>query len=190
MHVRFSLSVSLLLLLGCGDPVSSMMSADLGPDGRVAGDLQGDLPGVPKVDSRGGAQGDPQLPPVTGGKDLTDWLQAGFYKTWHCEAMPHPAGKHGAHGTNRICSNDVLAAASDRAEYPVGSASVKELYSGASISGYAVSERIKAGAGGDSWYWNEYGFGSVGNPSCTGCHSLAGSGGDYIGHDFVFVKVK
>jgi len=134
--------------------------------------------------------GETQNPPTASAADLSAWLKAGYYKSWHCEPMPHPQGPNGVHGDNRVCSNDVLAAASDQAEYPVGSASVKELYNNGAVYGHSVSVRIKTGSSGDAWYWHENGYSGTGLPVCVGCHKQAGSGGTYTGHDFVFIRVK
>ena len=92
-------------------------------------------------------------------------------------------------GASYIVQLRLQAGTGGSGEFPVGAASVKELYSGTNVVGYAVSLRIKTGPSGDSWYWYENGFGGVGITSCTGCHSKAGSGGTYIGRDFVFVRV-
>ena len=185
MNHRLTLALLLFCApLGCGkDPTPGKPLPDAGVADLAA--PSGDLAGT---DLAGGTSFDPQTPPQ-GGAALTSWLSAGYYKSWHCEAAQHPAGLHGAHGANRVCSNNVLAAAGATGEFPVGSASVKELYSGTNVVGYAVSLRIKTGATGDSWYWNENGFGGVGVGGCTGCHSLAGSGGTYYGRDFVFIRV-
>lgn len=172
-------SAAMAAQAGCGKNEPSFL-----PDGGQKADLAGGVSG----DMASSTGDDPQTPPQ-GGAALTSWLQAGYYKSWHCEAAQHPAGLHGAHGANRVCSNNVLAAAGTTGEFPVGSASVKELYSGTNVVGYAVSLRIKTGPTGDSWYWNENGFGGVGVGGCTGCHSLAGSGGTYYGRDFVFIRV-
>ena len=184
MNQRLTLALLLFCApIGCGKDTTP----GTGPDAGVA-DLaapSGDLAGA---DLAGGTSGDPQTPPQ-GGAALVDWLKAGYYKSWHCEAAPHPAGQFGAHGVNRVCSNNLQAGTGGSGEYPVGSASVKELYSGANVVGYAVSLRIKAEPGGNSWYWYENGFGGVGVSGCTGCHSLAGSGGAYYGRDFVFIRV-
>lgn len=168
---------------GCGktEPPGSLPDAAKPADLAVGGDLA--------LADLAGSTDDPQTPPQ-GGAALMSWLAAGYYKSWHCEAAQHPPGPHGAHGNNRVCSNNVLAGTGGSGEFPVGSASVKELYGGGTtVAGYAVSLRIKTGPTGDSWYWYENGFGGVGVGGCTGCHSLAGSGGTYIGRDFVFVRV-
>lgn len=189
--MNYRLTLALLLfcapIVGCGkDPPGKLPDAGAPDLATASADLAGaDLAGA---DLSGGTSFDPQTPPQ-GGAPLMSWLAAGYYKSWHCEAASHPAGLHGAHGTNRVCSNNVLAGTGGSGEFPVGSASVKELYSGSNVVGYAVSLRIKTGPNGDSWYWYENGFGGVGISGCTGCHSLAGSGGTYYGRDFVFIRV-
>ena len=141
MKCRLPLALFLLWgISGCGRSSAGTALPDL----AAVTDLQS----APGADLQtAGMTGDPQLPPTSGGAELTAWIQSGYYKSWHCEMSSHPAGPHGAHGTNRICSNNVLAAAGTTGDYPVGAASVKELYSGATVNGYAISVRVQAGAG-------------------------------------------
>jgi hypothetical protein len=93
--------------------------------------------------------GDAQTPP-RGRALIEPWLAQGFYKSWRCEPASHPARPFGAHGQNRVCSNDLLSTAG-AGEFPVGSASVKEVFSGADIIGYAVSRHTSAGTSGNTW---------------------------------------
>jgi len=143
-----------------------------------------DDPGPP---SFGDPTDDPQLPP-RGTTDLLDWIDAGHYLTWQCEAAPHPPRAGSGHGANRICSNDALAAAAADDLFPVGAASVKEVYNDdGAIRVYAVSRRVFSEAGGDSWYWFEGGRGGnaangLGDPTCTNCHGGAP-------RDFVYTVV-
>lgn len=152
-----------------------------------------------------------QVPPTTGGKaTMRAWLDAGHYKSWACQPAAHGPLPISPHGMNRICSNDVLSA-HGAGEYPVDSAGVKELYddAGANIVGYAVYRHVKAGMGGDSWYWYEDvpdtsmaphdaegivadGLGDSGPAKdiCVGCHMATGLDADHPGHDFVYVQVK
>lgn len=144
-----------------------------------------------------------ELPPTTGYKDVEAWLAKGAYKSWHCEAAPHPARSPSPHGINRICNNSkIRAQAPGPGEYPVGAAAVKELYdeAGAKIVGYAVEVHVSAGKDTSNWYWYERNptlnapakngsaglvadgigpnEGVAGMPTekvCTGCHSAAGS---------------
>ena len=130
-------------------------------------------------------QGDPQLPP-RGHAALKAWIAADHYKSWACEDAPHPARPPGAHGTNRICSNTALSMSAS-GTYPIGAASVKELYSSGSISGYAVGIKIADGDAASSWYWYEA-FGDsviadgVNKGICVNCHADAP-------RDYVFTHV-
>jgi hypothetical protein len=121
------------------------------------------------------------------------WLAKRFYQMWTCEPQPHPARPFGAHGQNRVCSNDLLSSAG-AGEFPVGAASVKEIYGGSQLAGYAVSLHNAPGIAGNTWYWYE-GFGSgatagQGAPVCVGCHQQAGSDSEHSGHDFVYTQVR
>ncbi|HEX2690580.1 MAG TPA: hypothetical protein VHN14_28385 [Kofleriaceae bacterium] len=139
----------------------------------------------PGPESFGDDPTDPQVP-ARGTTDVTNWLAAGYYLTWHCEAEPHPGRSPSPHGRSRICNNDALHATTSGA-FPVGAAAVKEIFDGATIRSYAVARKVTEGTGGDQWYWYE------GNPdkifangegaeNCTGCHMQAA-------RDFVFTIV-
>ena len=135
--------------------------------------------------------GDAQTPPA-GDAALSAWLASGVYKGWSCESGPMDARPHGAHGRNRVCSNDLMARHGS-GEYPVGAAAVKELFDGGgTVIGHAVSRHVKAGNTADSWYWYEANprvvADGLGAGICDGCHRQAG-GGSFQGHDFVFVQV-
>ncbi len=127
-----------------------------------------------------------ELPP-TGDEALTGWLAEAHYLSWACEPEAHPARPPGAHGANRICSNAALSA-SETGTFPVGAASVKELYSGGSLIGYAVARKLTAGGERTSWYWYER-IGtnvvadSPGAALCAGCHEDAS-------RDHVFTRVR
>jgi hypothetical protein len=127
-----------------------------------------------------------EIPPQ-GRAALVAWLADGHYLSWNCEPDPHPARPPGAHGSNRICSNAALAGSSDGI-YPVGAASVKELFSGGAITGFAVGRKVTTGSDAASWYWYEA-FGtnvvadSVGAGLCAGCHAGAP-------RDNVFTQVR
>lgn len=141
--------------------------------------------------------GDMQTPVTGTAADIDAWIATGDYKAWHCEAAPHAARSPSPHGGNRICSNDLLSA-HGAGEYPVGAASVKELYDTANtkIVGYAMARKMSAG-GGDTWYWYEVNGGVVANglgvtgtsagSICVGCHSKAEM---HAGHDLVYTQVK
>ena len=128
-----------------------------------------------------GTQGDPELPPQ-GHAPIKAWLAEGHYKDWACEDTPHPARPPGAHGTNRICSNAALSASTTGA-YPVGAASVKELWQNGAITGFAVGLKIAEGNAAGSWYWYEaFGDSVVADGAnkgiCVNCH--AGAPRDYV----------
>jgi hypothetical protein len=156
--------------------------------------------------------GDAQTPPTTGRVGVEAWLADGSYKSWHCEAAPHAPRPPSPHqNMNRICSNDLLSGAGP-GEYPVGSASVKELYesTGMTIVGYAVYLHSKMGTTSNTFYWYERvpltssvphdatsgvvadGFGGgMAAPEviCVNCHKLAGSDASHPGHDYVYTQV-
>jgi len=157
-----------------------------------------------------GPAGNDQTPPSTGRQAIEDWLTKGSYKKWKCETAAHASRSPSPHGMNRICSNDLLSAAST-GEYPVDASGVKELFdaTGANIVGYAVYRHVKAGKTGDTWYWYERvpldsraphdangvvadATGETGpaNTICVGCHQAAGSDAGHSGHDFVYTQVK
>lgn len=152
-------------------------------------------PGTGAVSGTG--PGDAQTPP-TGGSSLEAWLSKGFYKKWHCEPAPHDPRRPSAHTKNRICSNDIVST-HGAGEFPVGAASVKELYdgSGANVVGYAVYLHVRPG-GGDTFYWYERteggvvadGIGASGVPkdTCASCHE--GAGPSLSGHDFVYTQIR
>lgn len=139
-----------------------------------------------------------QLPPIGAAASIEEWLAAGHYKSWACEDAPHAARPPSGHSPNRICSN-ALASGHGAGEYPIGSASVKELYDdeGTRIVGYAVARKVGAG-GGEAWHWFERlegagvianGLGTEGTPKrvCARCHARAGAA--TFGHDQVFTQV-
>jgi hypothetical protein len=139
-----------------------------------------------------------QLPP-TGAVALQAWLAKGYYKSWKCEAAARDSRPPSGHSPNRVCSN-ALASAHGTGEYPVGAASVKELFddSKSRIIGYAVEVKVARGAG-ESFYWFEVvegsgvvadGPGSAPGPKgiCVGCHSRAGTG--TFGHDLVYTQIR
>jgi hypothetical protein len=161
-----------------------------------------------------------QLPPTTQFTDVEAWLAQGAYKAWHCETAVHAARSPSPHGMNRICNNaKITAQAAGKGEYPVGAASVKELYdeAGANIIGYAVAVHTSAGGDTSNWYWYERNpslnapaksgsaglvadgmgpnEGVAGTPTaqvCTGCHTAAGIDAPHNttdSHDFVYTHV-
>jgi hypothetical protein len=151
-----------------------------------------------------GDDDDDQIPPQ-GYAAINAWLQAESYEDWHCEAAPHPGAGVSPHGMNQICSND-LASANTGSEFPVGAASVKELYddAGTTTVGYAVTSKVSAGTGAETWYFYEQvppgtvitgitidangvvadGLGDTGQAAsvCASCHVTSGN-------DYVWVQV-
>jgi len=112
--------------------------------------------------------------------EIEAWLRTGSYLDWQAESATHPpAGPHGARV--RTFVNDVLFASllAGGAQHPAQSAAVKEIYdSGENLLGWAVEVKVQAdSAGGQGWYWYEFGSAGRGLPVCTGCHSL---GVDYF----------
>lgn len=156
------------------------------------------------ADSSGGGS-DAQTPPMSGFVDIEAWLAAGHYQSWACEGAAHGASIGvSPHGMQRICSNDLLSGHGD-GEYPVGAASVKELFlDDGTLYGHAVSLHFQAGGGGDSWYWYEKVHADhpaphdengvvadgVDEAICVSCHSAAGTDAEHPGHDFVYVQVQ
>jgi hypothetical protein len=144
----------------------------------------------------GTGPGDEQTPP-TGAHAVDAWLAEGHYLGWRCEPEAHPPRAGSGHRANRICSNDLLAE-HGTGEYPIGAASVKELYDDDDVTGYAVTLHFAPG-GGDAWYWFERtsdgliadGAGTSGAPNstCASCHADAGMNGRG-GHDFVYTQVQ
>lgn len=128
-----------------------------------------------------GGQEQPSIP--TDGAALLPWLEAGTYLEFDAESGVHPsAGPHG--GGVRTFVNapllDSLAAGNET--HPLGSGTVKELYSGEAIIGWAVGVKIAEGSGDDTWYWYEWLNDSViadgvGVGLCANCHS---DGVDYV----------
>jgi len=163
---------------------------------------------IPFAAACGNGTADATQTPPQGKAAVEAWLTAGDYKAWHCEAKEHAARSPSPHMINRICSNEVLAAAGAGA-VPEGSSGVKELYDkvGGKIIGYAVSLKTAAdSSAGASWYWYERnpavnpmgdnvvadGLGTSGNPKdvCVGCHVAANSDAAHPGHgDFVYTQV-
>jgi hypothetical protein len=100
------------------------------------------------------ASPDPQLPPQ-GQAALEPWLASGLYKLWTCEQGISDKRLNGAHGRHRICSNRLLIESAE-GPYPVGAASVKELYaSDDRPNGYAVGLKVAPGTDDSAWYWYE-----------------------------------
>jgi hypothetical protein len=126
--------------------------------------------------------GTPQQPPM-GQPSVEAWLAEGHYLGWRCESNIFSARLNGAHGRHRICSNQALLT-STTGNYPVGAASVKELFYGANDqpNGFAVGVKVLPGIGPGTWYWYERvgrlatlraNADSIGDRTCGACHALA-----------------
>ncbi|HEY0708415.1 MAG TPA: hypothetical protein VGG33_16530 [Polyangia bacterium] len=132
---------------GCAGDATTLDSggaADAGADAGSGGEA-------------GGGGNDPQLPPL-GQAALEPWLAAGHYLAWRCEDRIFPMRLNGAHGRHRICSNALVIETPVRAgtAYPVGAASVKELFDTMDRpNGFAVGVKIAPGLGDATWYWYE-----------------------------------
>ncbi len=118
-----------------------------------------------------------ETPPTDSGP-LASWLADGNYRAWAAESDVHPSdGPHGSAGVRTFVNAalfDSLAAGA--AEHPVGAATVKELYGGSGVTGYAVLVKVEPGRGSTRWYWYErvgsttYADG-IDERLCTGCHA-------------------
>jgi hypothetical protein len=159
-----------LVLTACG-----------GGDGAPAGPADG-APPVEAGPPDPALEPGPETPP-RGRAALEPWLDAGSWRAWACErdiSQPRLTGNHGRH---RICSNARLVA-SVAGAYPVGAASVKELFgAGTAPNGYAVGLKVEAGEGGQTWYWYERRGADAASgrviadgvnlPDCSVCHGTA-----------------
>jgi hypothetical protein len=204
-HVLTFALVCSLATAGCSDDASSST------DGGAVVPAEGAAP-VPTASttaplpSDGGADGTSEPPsagddqtPATGSPEaVRAWLDKKLYTKWACEPSPHPRRPGSGHAANRICSNARLSG-HGTGEFPVGAASVKELYdSSGAPSGYAMAVKQGQG-GGEAWYWYELigesvvanGKGDSGSAKsiCVSCHAGAGQNGQ-SGHDQVFTQVR
>jgi hypothetical protein len=117
----------------------------------------GSAPATPDA----GPEPSPQIPPM-GQKAIESWLASGVYQAWTCESQisnpragPADPDILGPHGRHRVCSNDALLG-SDSGPYPMGAASVKELFDANDVPyGYGVGLKVAPGLGVDTWYWYE-----------------------------------
>ena len=166
-------------------PTADAAVPEVAPPDAAAVDAPAD---VAVTDTPGPEAAAPDAPPAgqippQGRRLLDPWLAAGHHKSWKCEAGPLNPRMGSPHGRVRICSND-LASRHGSGPYPVGAASVKEIYYGARIGVFAVSIKVAPGTGGRTWYWYEQNdMEGVGAPGCAGCHGRAGT-------DHVFIQVK
>jgi Cytochrome P460 len=155
------------------------------------------------------AGGDPQTPPM-GAANVDAWIALGLYKQWNAEPMVHAARGPSVHTTfNRVFANAVVNRSfvdGGTAEWPPGSALVKEIYAAmgdTTPAGYAVTLKTAATSmGGNNWYFYEKvsgtqyadGMGSAtAQSACVNCHGAAGSDAAHTttpgDHDFVYTPV-
>lgn len=125
--------------------------------------------------------GAPTVTPPDGGASIQGTragllaiAQSGSYLTWKAEPMVHRSA--GPHGNVRTFLNDALYASlkAGNTSHPNGSVAVKELYNGATRTGWAVDAK------GDDGVWlyfegfepryDEYFFRGPGN-LCANCHA-------------------
>lgn len=177
-----------------GSAAESGAGGSSGMSGRsgAGGELQDAGPGAEVFDQ--------QRPPEDADR-MEAWLAEEYYQDWVCEPEPSKktagaAAIHAHGGTNRVCSNLLLAASkvNDGSALPEGVASVKELYNDAGeLTGHAVAVKVDGDSGaGEGWYyWEGKGFAGRGIPACANCHSAAGSDDDHPGlGDFVYFQVR
>jgi len=118
-----------------------------------------------------------QTPPISSAAAIEAWLQAGSYKNWACEAQAQAPRAGSGHTPARICSSPLLELQGD-GNFPVGAASVKELFSNGQLNGYALGVKVQAGNSADSWFWYErIGSSTFANSTaaaiCENCHRTA-----------------
>ena len=196
-RIRFMSAAVMLfpmLFAACGDlaqqnGTSSSSTGNIGGQAGMGGmgGSGGDIGGSGGMGgSNGGA-----VP--ASGVELFPWLQAGNYMGFTAESDKHAST--GPHGENvRTFLNPILfdALSSGSTNFPVGSASVKELWgNGSKLVGWAVFVKTQAdSASGNGFYWYEiYNTTDPSKPVadgngvglCTGCHS---NGVDYFKSPF------
>jgi hypothetical protein len=141
--------------------------------------------------------GDPETPATGAAQTVATWIASGAYRAWRCEPAGREARAFSPHARNRVCNNAKVVA-HGKGEYPVGAASVKELFDDlGALTGHAVAVKIAPG-GAESWIWYVESGGSVpvngrgdAEPAatkCTPCHAAAGTP-DHTGHDFVYTQL-
>ena len=126
-----------------------------------------------------------RVPPATPDA-MKPYLDARVYSAWPADPAIKPSSVH--FGNVRIWTNPILKAslALGKAEHPVGSAAIKELYgNGTQRRGWAAMVRTSAGGGGNGWYWYEVfdgalvGEGQGATKTAAACDSCHLSGADF-----------
>lgn len=187
-------------------------AADGGTDASDTIDAPRERPPIPDVvfDEDGALSG-PEVPP-RGHAAIAPWLNFGSYRMWSCQRAPHPAPIPSAHAYTRVCLNAQWINTLPSQPFPVGAASVKELYDASlrTITGFAVMLKVGPGNTPADWYWYQRVPAGSMNPMlpvpitpegivadgvadrpgnertiCASCHSTAGEVGR-TGHHFGF----
>jgi hypothetical protein len=117
-------------------------------------------------------------------RQVREWLQAFAYREWPPQTDIRATGEHGGERLffNELLTRSMLAGAAD---HPIGSAAVRELYSGdlRTLKGFALMLKTgPSGITGEGWFWYEI-FGTTaeaeptvaepGARGCVGCHAHA-----------------
>ena len=107
-------------------------------------------------EGEGEGEGAFDIPP-TNADELADYIAAGHYLEWDCEAEAHAPRAPSPHPINRICSNPLLASSLPGEGLPIGAATIKEIYEGEAIIAWAVGVKVAEGGADDgaSVYWFE-----------------------------------
>lgn len=155
---------------------------DMGTDEDMPADMPADVDMPDEIDMPA-----PMSDVPSNSDDIFAYLQARTYTNLPAEPAIHSST--GPHGRVRTFVNDTLATSirANATTHPVGSASIKELYSSAdALTGWAVSVKVSETNGnGNDWYWYEVFSTTQNNPVadatgaglCTGCH---GGGTDFV----------
>jgi hypothetical protein len=189
--------IALILSLGCmacGGDENNVPNTrvDASQDARVdtrvdesGEDAQEDALGDAELDDGKDATSDPQVIP-TNAVSLFAYLESDAYAALAAEPEVH--GSTGPHGRVRTFINDTLKQSLDASQmsHPLGSAAIKELYSGDELRGWAVSVKVANEPNStQNWYWYEVFSTTTNNPvadstdapGCSGCH---GAGVDFV----------
>lgn len=187
------------LLIACGGQADNTqdMSTDMSPQTDASQDMPTtdmdpgeDMKDMDTEDALMDMSTDMPTPAgvPTNAAELFPWLQAKNYASYPAEpAIHNSAGPHG--GNVRTFVNDALheSIKAGNTQHPVGAASVKELYSGDTLRGWAVEVKVSdTQNNGSDWYWYEiFSITDNSNPVadgngvglCANCHS---GGTDFV----------
>src|SRR5688572_11337132 len=102
------------------------------------------------------------FPPTSTAKAVSEWLDEGHYLDWACEeentVKDDGAAAIHVHGaSSRVCSNILLATTRGGLGFPLGAASVKEVYDADdNLLARMVAAKVGANSdGGDGWFWSD-----------------------------------